>query len=60
LTARESGNSERDIQDNYLELATEEEAEEWFSIEPSPARLKELHALAAKLKKEWATEQEEH
>ena len=48
-TAKESGNSERDIEDNYLELATEEEAAAWFSIEPSPERLKELHALAAEL-----------
>lgn len=58
LTARESGNSERDIEDNYLELATEEEAEAWFSIEPSAARLKELKALAARLRKEWAAKQE--
>jgi integrase len=50
LTAKESGNSERDIEDNYLELATEEEAADWFSIEPSPARLKELQEFAEDLK----------
>jgi integrase len=53
LTAKESGNSERDIEDNYLELATEEEAAEWFSIEPSPERLKELQEFTAELKKNW-------
>lgn len=57
LTAKESGNSERDIEDNYLELATEEEAAEWFSIEPSPERLKELQALAAELREYFAAEQ---
>ncbi len=56
LTAKESGNSERDIEDNYLELATEEEAAAWFSIEPSPERLKELQEFAAELKKEWGIE----
>jgi hypothetical protein len=50
-TSLESGNSPRDIQDNYLELATEEEAGEWFSIEPTPARLKELQKYAEELRK---------
>lgn len=56
-TSRESGNSERDIEDNYLELTTEEEAAAWFSIEPSPSRLKELREFAAELKREWGLDQ---
>ncbi|MDR3460079.1 MAG: site-specific integrase [Verrucomicrobiae bacterium] len=55
-TSLESGNSPRDIQDNYLELATDEEADAWFSISPSEARLKALRAHAEDLKRRLALE----
>ncbi len=54
---QESGNSDRDIEDNYLELATEEEAEDWFAIAPTPERLKELHALASELREYFSAKQ---
>jgi integrase len=46
----ETGNSPDVIEEDYLELATEEDAEKWFKIRPSPKRLAELRACA----KEWA------
>jgi integrase len=48
--SRETGNSPEVIEEDYLELATEEDAEKWFRIRPSPKRLAELRACA----KEWA------
>jgi hypothetical protein len=48
--SRETGNSPEVIEEDYLELATEEDAEKWFKIRPSPKRLAELRACA----KEWA------
>jgi len=48
--SRETGNSPEVIEEDYLELATEEDAEKWFKIRPSPKRLAELRACA----KKWA------
>jgi len=53
-TSLECGNSPADIEENYLELATDEEAEAWFSISPSEARVKELRAHADDLKRRVA------
>jgi hypothetical protein len=43
----ETGNSPKVIEEDYLELATEEDAEKWFQISPSPKRVAELRACAA-------------
>jgi integrase len=49
-TALETGNSAKVIMEDYLELATEEDAARWFKIDPSDKRLKALVAHANKLK----------
>jgi integrase len=49
-TALESGNSAKVIQENYLELATEEEGEQWFNICPSKDKIAALITFAAELR----------
>jgi len=48
--ALETGNSAEVIMEDYLELATPEEAARWFKISPSAQQLKALTAYANKLK----------
>lgn len=50
IVAEEAGNSVRTIKSNYLELATKEEAAQWFAIEPTKEQLTELEAFAAEIK----------
>lgn len=50
IVAEEAGNSIRSIKSNYLELATKEEAAQWFAIEPTKEQLAELEAFAAEMK----------
>ncbi|MGN6554224.1 MAG: hypothetical protein ACTHLW_10940 [Verrucomicrobiota bacterium] len=49
--ALEAGNSAKVIMEDYLELTTPEEAEKWFSIEPTPKQLKQAAAYVARLKR---------
>jgi integrase len=49
-TALESGNSAKVIAEDYLELATQEEGEQWFNIKPSAEKIAELNAFAVQLK----------
>ena len=44
--SRETGNSPEVIEEDYLELVTEEDAEKWFKIRPSAKRFAELRACA--------------
>ena len=50
--AAETGTSARMIESNYKELATQDEAKSWFSINPSKAQLKKLKEYADSLKSE--------
>ena len=52
--SRETGNSPAMIEEEYLELATEEDAEKWFKICPSAKRIAELRAYATKLRRNEA------
>lgn len=47
--SRETGNSPAMIEEEYLELATEEDANNWFKICPAPNRVAALGAYAAEL-----------
>jgi integrase len=47
----ETGNSAAVILEDYLELTTPEDAERWFSVNPSAKRVKDLATYASKLKK---------
>jgi integrase len=47
----ESGNSPRVILEDYLELATPEDANSWFGVMPSAKKSKDLAACASKLKR---------
>jgi integrase len=47
----ESGNSPRVILEDYLELATPEDAKRWFGVMPSTKQAKDLAAYATKLKR---------
>lgn len=49
--ALESGNSVKVILEDYLELATEEDAARWFQVEPTEAMLKMLMIYATNLKR---------
>ena len=50
IVAEEAGNSVRTIKSNYLELATKDEAAQWFAIEPTKEQLAELEAYVAEIK----------
>lgn len=50
-TSLESGNSPDVIEEDYLELATQEEGEKWFEIGPSPDKIAALNAFASELKR---------
>ena len=50
-TSLESGNSPNVIEEDYLELATQEEGEQWFGIGPSPDKIAALIAFASELKR---------
>ena len=52
--ALESGNSVKVILEDYLEMATEEDAARWFQCEPNKATLKALTDYATKLKHKQA------
>ena len=50
VVAEEAGNSARTIKSDYLELATRQEAKQWFSICPSKRKLAELNNYSESLK----------
>lgn len=54
IVADEAGTSKRMVESNYKALATQQEAQDWFSIAPSARKLEELQKYVAELKSQTA------
>jgi integrase len=52
IVAAEAGTSKRMIDSNYKELATKDEAKEWFRVYPNMKQIAELKAFAEQIKQD--------